>query len=219
MRLATLIFATLAIHLLSSFSVLAVQPQPPPRREPKRKSPSLGTPITLRQHREPRALPDLCINVEADLLDNVADLLGFLLSPLDINTNLKLCLCLKVSRTISFHFTCSLSFDRILISFSTPMSILQPLSTSLVKIRSRSSLPIWYVHVCVLFGGLNYTLDRSTILRKPNNVVCLLTHVAHVTAMTLATLNAKRTTFVRETCVFALPHIRRAMAYVAPFHE
>lgn len=219
MRLATLIFATIAIHLLSSFSVLAVQPQPPSRRQPKRKSPPLDTPSTLRQHREPRALLDLCINVEVDLLADVGDLLGLLLGPLDINTNLKLCLCLKVSRTVSFHLTCSLSFSRILISFLTPMSILPPLSTSLVKIRSRPSLPLWYVHVCVLFDGLDYILDRSTVLRKPNNVICLPTHVAHATVMTLATLNATRTTSVRETCVFALTHIRRAMVSVAPFRE
>ena len=161
MRLATLIFATIAIHLLSSLSVLAVQPQPPSRRESKRKSPSLDTPITLRQHREPRALLDLCINVEVDLLDDIGDLLGSLLGPLDINTNLKLCLCLKVSRTIFSHLRRSPSFCRILISFLRPMLMLPPLSTFLVKIRSRPSSPLWYVHVCVLFDGLT----GSTILR------------------------------------------------------
>ncbi|EDR10188.1 uncharacterized protein LACBIDRAFT_318325 [Laccaria bicolor S238N-H82] len=193
MRLATLVFATIAIHLLSSFSVLAVQPHPPSRREPKRKSPSLDTPITLRQHREPRALLDLCINAEVDLLADIGDLLGDLLGPLDINTNVKLCVCLK---DLDLYLDTNVDIAALvdLLGKDQVAAIITALINSSPEAR-QCNLPPHSHRTCNSYDPCDFKCEKNYV-RQGNNCVCAYPHT---------TCNGVCGTFPRG-CGSAVPH-------------
>ena len=91
LSLTTLLAATLVVF---PFQVFAIHPQVLSRR--KQASSSLI--LSSRQHRVPRSVLDLCININVDLLINAPQLrLAPILGPLDLNSNIHLCLCLKVS--------------------------------------------------------------------------------------------------------------------------
>lgn len=93
LSLTTLIAFTLSFFpLFSSRVVSAIHPQVLSRRE----KPSSSLILSSRQHRAPRSIIDLCINVNVDLLANLSQH-GPASGPLDLGSNIHLCLCLKVS--------------------------------------------------------------------------------------------------------------------------
>jgi hypothetical protein len=90
LSLTTFLAFTLAVFPFSS----AIHPQVLSRRE----HPSSSLILSSRQHRAPRSILDLCINANVDLLVNASQLgLAPILGPLDLGSNIHLCLCLKVS--------------------------------------------------------------------------------------------------------------------------
>ena len=93
LSLVTLLVSTLAVSPLSQ--VFAIHPQVLSRLE----HPSSSLIISSRQHHVPRSILDLCINANVDLRTDASQLLGLvpILSPLDLGSNVQLCLCLKVS--------------------------------------------------------------------------------------------------------------------------
>ena len=94
LSLTTLLAFTLAVLPSFSSQVSAIHPQVLSRRE----HPSSSLILSSRQHRVPRSILDLCINVNVDLLANASQLeLGPILGPLDLGSNIHICLCLKVS--------------------------------------------------------------------------------------------------------------------------
>jgi hypothetical protein len=94
LSLTTFLAFTLAVFPFFSSQVSAIHPQVLSRRE----YPSSSLILSSRQHRVPRNILDLCINVNVDLLANASQLgLAPVLGPLDLGSNIHLCLCLKVS--------------------------------------------------------------------------------------------------------------------------
>ena len=93
LSLTTLFTFMLSVFPFSS-QVSAIHPQVLSRRE----HPSSSLILSSRQHRVPRSILDLCINVNVNLLANASQLgLAPTLGPLDLGSNIHLCLCLKVS--------------------------------------------------------------------------------------------------------------------------
>lgn len=109
LSLTTLLAFTLAVFPFFSSQVSAIHPQVLSRRE----HPSSSLIISSRQHHVPRSILDLCINVKEDLLVNASQHgLAPILGPLDLGSNIHLCLCLKVSinrflRKYQAHFKSS----------------------------------------------------------------------------------------------------------------
>jgi CPL1-like protein len=88
--LTTLLAFTLSLFPFFSSQVSAVNPQFLARRE----HPSSSLILSSRQHRVPCSILDLCINVNVDLLANASQH-GPASDPLDLGSNIHLCLCLK----------------------------------------------------------------------------------------------------------------------------
>ena len=94
LSLTTLLAFTLSVFPFFSSQVFAIHPQVLSRRE----RPSSSLILSSRQHRVSRSILDLCINVNVNLLANASQLgLAPISGPLDLGSNIHLCLCLKVS--------------------------------------------------------------------------------------------------------------------------
>jgi hypothetical protein len=92
LSLATLFAFTLSFPPFFSSQVFAIHPQVLSRRE----HPSSSLILSSRQHRVPRSILDLCINVNVDLFANASQH-GPASDPLELGSKIHLCLCLKVS--------------------------------------------------------------------------------------------------------------------------
>lgn len=93
---STLVLSATALFSLFPSPVLSIHPHALSRREHGRSPPAHV--LTSRQHRMARDLLDVCINANVDLAANASQLLGLgsLLGDLNLDTNIQLCLCLKV---------------------------------------------------------------------------------------------------------------------------
>lgn len=93
MRLSLTTFLAFTLAIFPFFSS-AIHPHVLSRRE----RPSSSLVFPSRQHRVPRSILDLCINVNVDLLADATQLLGLdpIIGPLGLGSNIRLCLCLKV---------------------------------------------------------------------------------------------------------------------------
>ena len=129
MRLPFFTFLLGNLTVLSLFPTLVSSLHPVAlsrRRDQSRPPPPAA--LTSRQYRVARDLLDVCINANVNLLADVSQVLGLgsVLGPLDLGTDIQLCLCLKVR--FSHHegfvlLTICAVFTRILTSTWTPMMI------------------------------------------------------------------------------------------------
>ncbi|KAF8901214.1 hypothetical protein CPB84DRAFT_986568 [Gymnopilus junonius] len=98
MRLPFFTLFLFNLTLFSLFPTLAssLHPVAFSRRRDQSRSP-VPSVITSRQYRIARDLLDVCINANVNLLADVSQVLGLgsVLDPLDLGTNIELCLCLK----------------------------------------------------------------------------------------------------------------------------